>query len=105
MAQFPFDLSKRAGRLATDRKVIGWFIVLTLLFAGYTWLQKHPEHNPMAPLDLRDPPGVATNFKIMGLVRDRAECRATLERSAPFRVDVGFSGDGVEVSAGFGLAF
>ncbi|MBW2270457.1 MAG: BamA/TamA family outer membrane protein [Deltaproteobacteria bacterium] len=31
--------------------------------------------------------------------------RATLERSAPFRVDVGFSGDGVEVSAGFGLSF
>ncbi|MFQ5417770.1 MAG: BamA/TamA family outer membrane protein [Myxococcota bacterium] len=31
--------------------------------------------------------------------------RATLERSAPFRVDVGFSGEGVEVSAGFGLSF
>jgi hypothetical protein len=31
--------------------------------------------------------------------------RVTLERSAPFRVDVGFSGEGVEVSAGFGLSF
>lgn len=31
--------------------------------------------------------------------------RATLERSAPFRVDVGFSSEGVEVSAGFGLSF
>jgi hypothetical protein len=31
--------------------------------------------------------------------------RATLERSAPFRVDIGFSGEGVEVSAGFGLSF
>lgn len=31
--------------------------------------------------------------------------RATLERSAPFRVDVGFSGEGVEISAGFGLSF
>jgi outer membrane protein assembly factor BamA len=31
--------------------------------------------------------------------------RATLERSAPFRVDVGFSGEGTEVSAGFGLSF
>jgi hypothetical protein len=31
--------------------------------------------------------------------------RITLERSAPFRVDVGFSGEGAEVSAGFGLAF
>lgn len=31
--------------------------------------------------------------------------RATLERSAPFRVDIGFSKEGVEVSAGFGLTF
>ena len=31
--------------------------------------------------------------------------RASLERTAPFRVDVGFSEDGVNVSAGFGLAF
>jgi len=31
--------------------------------------------------------------------------RITLERDAPFRVDVGFSSEGVEVSAGFGLAF
>lgn len=81
MANFPFDISKRAGRFATDRKVIGWFITLTLLFAGYTWLQRHPEHNPFAPLDLRDPPGVATNFKIMGLIGDRSACRAALTRS------------------------
>jgi hypothetical protein len=31
--------------------------------------------------------------------------RATLERSAPFRVDVGFSDEGPEVNAGFGLSF
>jgi hypothetical protein len=31
--------------------------------------------------------------------------RITLERQAPFRVDVGFSGEGPQVSAGFGLAF
>jgi hypothetical protein len=31
--------------------------------------------------------------------------RASLERAAPFRVDVGFSKDGVNVSAGFGLSF
>ncbi len=31
--------------------------------------------------------------------------RASLERAAPFRVDVGFSEDGVNVSAGFGLSF
>ena len=31
--------------------------------------------------------------------------RLTLERTAPFRVDIGFSGEGVEVTAGFGLSF
>jgi hypothetical protein len=31
--------------------------------------------------------------------------RASLERAAPFRVDIGFSEDGVNVSAGFGLSF
>ena len=31
--------------------------------------------------------------------------RVTLERDAPFRVDVGFSAEGVEVTAGFGLSF
>lgn len=31
--------------------------------------------------------------------------RLALERAAPFRVDVGFSGDGIEVTAGFGLPF
>ena len=31
--------------------------------------------------------------------------RLTLERTAPFRVDVGFSGEGTEVTAGFGLSF
>jgi len=31
--------------------------------------------------------------------------RVTMERDAPFRVDVGFSSEGVEVTAGFGLSF
>ena len=31
--------------------------------------------------------------------------RCTLERNAPFRVDVGFSDEGPEVNAGFGLSF
>lgn len=31
--------------------------------------------------------------------------RVTLERAAPFRVDLGFSEDGLNVSAGFGLSF
>jgi hypothetical protein len=31
--------------------------------------------------------------------------RVALERAAPFRVDLGFSEDGIQVTAGFGLPF
>ncbi len=81
MAEAPFNISKRVGKFAADRKVIGWFVVLTLLFAGYMWMKDHPQHNPLAPLDLRHPPGVATNFKLLGLAGKTGSCRAVLERS------------------------
>jgi len=31
--------------------------------------------------------------------------RLTLERSAPLRIDIGFSGEDVQVIGGFGLSF
>ncbi|MGB7417936.1 MAG: extensin family protein, partial [Erythrobacter sp.] len=40
-----------------------------------------PEHNPLAPLDLRDPIGKASATKLLALRDDVAECRAVLERS------------------------
>ncbi len=48
---------------------------------GWQWLLAHPEHNPWAPLDLRDPPGLATHAKFARLKGDVTECRAVLERS------------------------
>jgi hypothetical protein len=49
--------------------------------AGWNWLQEHPQHNPWAPLDLRDPIGLATARKLVALRDDVAECRAVLDRS------------------------
>lgn len=49
--------------------------------AGKGWLDAHPQHNPWAPLDLRDPPGWATERKLAALRSDAPECRAVLERS------------------------
>jgi hypothetical protein len=54
---------------------------LAVLLAAKGWLDAHPEHNPWAPLDLRDPPGWATERKIADLRTDAPACRAVLERS------------------------
>jgi hypothetical protein len=66
----------RAARLA----IIG-LVLLTGAIAGWQWLLAHPQHNPWAPLDLRDPPGWATRTKLARLKGDVEECRAVLTRS------------------------
>lgn len=52
-----------------------------IVFAGWSWLQAHPEHNPAAPLDLRHPLGMATATKLAALREDTEHCRAVLIRS------------------------
>lgn len=66
----------RAARLA-----LAALVPLIAAIAGWQWLQNHPQHNPWAPLDLRDPPGFATHAKFARLKNDVAECRAVLDRS------------------------
>ena len=86
MARDLFRISKRIGRFAGDRRVV-WLLVLAALFvAGRAWLAEHPQHDPWAPLDLRDPPGWATEAKLTALRDDAQQCRAVLERS-----DIAFS--------------
>jgi len=59
-----------------------WLIVLAATgLAAKAWLDDHPQHDPWAPLDLRDPPGWATARKLAALRSDPAECRAVLSRS------------------------
>lgn len=50
-------------------------------FTGWNWLDRHPQHSPFAPLDLRDPVGLATATKLVALHDDIPACRAVLDRS------------------------
>ncbi|MGY8972945.1 MAG: extensin family protein, partial [Sphingomonadales bacterium] len=58
-------ISRRIGRFAGDRRVALLLIAAGLLLSARVWLAEHPEHNPWAPLDLRDPVGWATDRKLL----------------------------------------
>jgi hypothetical protein len=77
-----------------DGPMIALLVAGALALAGWTWLRDHPQDNPWAPLDLRDPPGWATQHKLAGLRRDPAECRAVLARSGIAFTALGPSGEG-----------
>lgn len=77
----PSRISRKIGTFKTERRLILLAIAGMLVFAGYSWLQAHPEHNPAAPLDLRHPIGMATANKLAKLKGDVDECRAVLTRS------------------------
>lgn len=66
--------------VAARRAAIALLLVAAAIFA-WQWLLDHPQHDPWAPLDLRDPPGWATRAKLARLKGDVAECRAVLARS------------------------
>jgi hypothetical protein len=68
-------------RFALDRAALALLVAGTLALAARGWLADHPEHDPWAPLDLRDPPGWASQRKLAALRADPAACRAVLERS------------------------
>lgn len=68
-------------RRSIIRTIVVLLLIASLGLAGREWLQRHPEHNPWAPLALADPPGWATAIKIQTLRSDRAVCRSFLERS------------------------
>ena len=81
MAKRP-KFSRTIGNMRWDRRALLLLIVLALALAGWHWLQQYPQHNPWAPLDLRDPPGFATERKLLALRDDPQQCRAVLDRSA-----------------------
>lgn len=74
-------INRRIGRFIWERRLLMLLLALAGLLAGRVWLEEHPEHNPWAPLDLRDPPGWATATKLSALARDVPACRAVLTRS------------------------
>ena len=81
------SLLSRAGvaRASADFRADKWVLAALALLAAFVgaraWLAEHPQHDPWAPLDLREEPGWATRTKIAALREDPAQCRAVLERS------------------------
>lgn len=82
MQRWNWSISRRIGRFTWDRRAFALLLLAALFVAGRGWLAEHPEHNPWAPLDLRDPPGWATASKLRALKGDAAACRSVLARSA-----------------------
>ncbi|MFA9200489.1 MAG: extensin family protein [Cypionkella sp.] len=66
---------------AFDHAAFAILLAGALVLAGKGWLDAHPQHDPWAPLDLRDPPGWATERKLRALRGDAATCRDVLARS------------------------
>ena len=65
------------------RNLAGWLFLLLLAaisVAAYDWLQKHPQHNPFAPLRLLDPSSWATQTKLAALAGDLDGCFAVLDQ-------------------------
>jgi hypothetical protein len=73
--------SRRIGKFEWDRRAFALLLAAALFVAARGWLAEHPEHDPWAPLDLRDPPGWATSGKLRALRGDTPSCRAVLARS------------------------
>jgi hypothetical protein len=71
----------RNRHFAAAIRALAGLAALIAVIAGWQWLRVHPEHNPWAGLDLRDPPGWATARKLAALRADVTECRAVLARS------------------------
>jgi hypothetical protein len=81
-------------RVPIDGWVITLFVAGALFLAARGWLAEHPQHDPWAPLDLRDPPGWATQRKLAALRRAPDECRAVLERSEVMFTALPAAGEG-----------
>lgn len=64
-----------------DSRIAIILATAALLLAGRIWLAENPQHDPWAPLDLRDPHGFATGAKLAALRGDIVACHAVLTRS------------------------
>lgn len=74
-------ISRRIGRFAGDRRILTLLIFIAILLAAMAWLRDNPQHDPWAPLDLRNPDGLATAAKWSSLRSDMQICQKVLERS------------------------
>lgn len=81
-------------RFRLDLLAVALLVAGALAVAAKAWLADHPQHDPWAPLDLRDPPGWATQRKLAALRDDPAACRAVLERSGVAFATLPATGEG-----------
>lgn len=81
MKRWNLPISRRIGRFTLDRRFLALLLLAALFVAGRAWLAEHPQHDPWAPLDLRDPPGWATARKLQAIQGDTQACREVLRRS------------------------
>jgi hypothetical protein len=67
------------------RPYLIWFAIAVVLTLGairaMEWLRAHPEHDPMAPLELAHPQGWATGAKLRALVGDNEACFGAFDRA------------------------
>ncbi len=90
----PWKISRRLGKFRRERQAILITVLAVTIFAGWSWLKAHPEHDPTAPLDLRHPIGWATASKLVDLKGNVSECRAVLDRSDVAFIALGATGEG-----------
>lgn len=74
-------ISRDIGRFKAERQLIVFLILMAVALAGRGWLAENPQHDPWAPLDLNDPPGWATERKLLALRDNPQTCRDVLTRS------------------------
>lgn len=79
---------------AKDCMVLWLLAGAALPLAALSWLAEHPQHDPRAPLNLSDPPGWATQAKMLNLKNDPDECRAVLARSSVSYTELEAQGEG-----------
>ena len=68
--------------------------LVAFAYAGWIWLQENPQHDPWAPLDLRQERGWATAAKLELAREDVETCRAVLTRSEVAFTALDPSGEG-----------
>lgn len=87
-------ISTAIGDFDFDLRILAWMIGLAVLFAGGLWLRAHPQHNPLATLDITQKPGIATQMQFHAVVENREACRAVLTQGGADFAALSPIGDG-----------
>ena len=77
-------------------KRVGTILLVLLLVGGawfgWRWLERHPQHNPYAPLSLAHPIGWATSDKLTALVDTPEQCGVLFQEAGVAAASFDFPG-------------